>query len=185
MTGAGQESSERPSAKSTVLERPVESTGRFIAAMGRAVTGVTIVTTDGPAGRFGITVSAFSSVSAEPPMVLACVNRKSPVAAAVISNGVFCINVLADAHRHLAEVFAGRSRDGKAYDFDAGAWGTALTGTPVLHGSAATFDCYVESWQDAGSHRILIGKVASAGQADTPPLAYAQRDYRRITTMDV
>ena len=116
MTTAIEDAPCNPQHQSNPQERPVESTDRFIAAMGRLVTGVTIVTTDGPAGRFGITVSAFSSVSADPPLVLACVNRKSPVVAAVLANGVFCINVLADAHRHVADTFAGRNPEGRPYD---------------------------------------------------------------------
>lgn len=173
MTGARQD-----------VSRPIESSVRFVAAMGRAVTGVTIVATDGAAGRFGITVSAFTSVSAEPPLVLVCVNRKSPVVTAVLANGVFCINVLADAHRHVADSFAGRNAEGRPYDFAIGAWDTAVTGAPLLTGSLATFDCFLESWHDAGSHRILIGKVASAGQADALPLAYAQRSYRRVVSLE-
>jgi flavin reductase (DIM6/NTAB) family NADH-FMN oxidoreductase RutF len=173
MTGAGQD------------VRPlIESPERFIAAMGRAVTGVTIVATGGPAGKLGITVSAFSSVSAEPPLVLACVNRKSPVVDAVLANGVFCINVLADAHRHVADTFAGRSPNGRPYDFAVDDWGTAVTGAPVLKGSLATFDCFLDSWHDAGSHRILIGKVAAAGHADALPLAYALRSYRRVVSLE-
>ena len=164
--------------------RVAESPARFIAAMGRAVTGVTIVTTDGRAGRFGITVSAFSSVSAEPPLVLACVNRKSPVAEAVLVNRVLCINVLADAHRHVADTFAGRGAEGRSYDFGIGTWGTAVTGAPVLHESLATFDCFLETWHDAGTHRILIARVAAAGHAEARPLAYAQRSYRRVVALD-
>lgn len=164
--------------------RPIESSARFVAAMGRAVTGVTIVATGGPAGRFGITVSAFSSVSAEPPLVLACVNRKSPIVDAVLSNGVFCINVLADGHRPIADSFAGRSANGRPFDFGVGDWDTAVTGAPVLNGALATFDCFLDSWHDAGSHRILIGKVAAAGHADALPLAYAQRSYRRVVSLE-
>src|ERR1700752_3118648 len=80
----------------------------FIEAMRRAATGVTLVTTDGPAGRFGVTVSAFASVSADPPMLLACINRKSPAAAAIAANGGFCVNVLSAEQSPLADVFAGR-----------------------------------------------------------------------------
>jgi flavin reductase (DIM6/NTAB) family NADH-FMN oxidoreductase RutF len=165
-------------------EQLIESPARFVAAMGRAVTGVTIVATGGPAGKFGITVSAFTSVSAEPPLVLACVNRKSPIVDALLANGVFCINVLADAHRHVADTFAGRSANGRPYDFGVGDWGIAVTGAPVLKGSLATFDCFLDTWLDAGSHRILIGKVAAAGHADALPLAYALRSYRRVVSLE-
>lgn len=163
---------------------PSESPARFVAAMGRAVTGVTVVTTDGPGGRFGITVSAFTSVSAEPPLVLACVNRKSPVVAAVMANGVLCINALADAHRDVADTFAGRGALGRPYDFGVNKWLSGVTGAPVLADSLAAFDCLLDSWHDAGSHRILIGRVVSALHGDALPLAYAQRDYRRVIALD-
>ena len=90
------------------MDHLAETTANFIAAMGMAATAVSVVTTDGPAGRFGLTVSAFSSVSADPPMVLACVNRKSPAVAAIDSNGLFAVNVLAADNRGVAETFAGR-----------------------------------------------------------------------------
>jgi len=163
---------------------PQEISARFIAAMGRAVTGVTVVTTDGPAGRFGITVSAFASVSAEPPLVLVCVNRKSPVAAAAIINRVLCVNVLADAHRHVADTFAGRSAAGRPYDFGVCDWDIAETGAPILGDSLATFDCHLDSWHDAGTHRILIGRVVAAGHGEARPLAYAQRSYSSVIAID-
>src|ERR1700752_1253507 len=100
----------------------------FIEAMRRAATGVTLVTTDGPAGRFGVTVSAFASVSADPPMLLACINRKSPAAAAIAANGGFCVNVLTAAQSFLADVFAGRSERYAPYDFTCADWQRAEGG---------------------------------------------------------
>ena len=76
------------------MAKPPVGAAQFTAAMGLAATGVSVVTTDGPAGRFGLTVSAVSSVSAEPPLVLCCINRKSPAMAAVEANGVFAVNLL-------------------------------------------------------------------------------------------
>ena len=69
------------------MAKPPGRVEDFVAAMGLAATGVSVVTTDGPAGRFGLTVSAVSSVSAEPPLVLVCINRKSPAMAAVEAPG--------------------------------------------------------------------------------------------------
>ena len=59
----------------------------FVEAMSRSASSVWLVTTDGPAGRHGLTVSAVSSVSAEPPMLLACINRHSPVAMPSVATG--------------------------------------------------------------------------------------------------
>ena len=100
--------------------------------MAEAATSVTLVTTDGPAGRFGVTVSAFASVSADPPMLLACINRKSPAAAAIAANGGYCVNVLSAAQSFLADVFAGRSERFAPYDFGSADWQRADGGWRLL-----------------------------------------------------
>src|SRR4051812_12981666 len=84
----------------------------FVSAMAGAATGVNIVTTDGQAGRVGLTVSAMASVSAEPPMLLVSINRRSPLLAAILENGVFGVSVLGVHHAELADSFAGRPREG-------------------------------------------------------------------------
>ena len=137
----------------------LETADRFIAAMGMAATSVTVVTTDGAAGRFGLTVSAFSSVSAEPPMVLACVNRKSPAVAAIEANGLFAVNVLAAEDRGVAETFAGRPKAGKPFDFEAHDWHDGRHGQPLLADATAVFECAFENAFDAGTHRIFLGRV--------------------------
>src|SRR5690242_13985198 len=81
------------------MAKPPVRAEQFTAAMGLAATGVSVVTTDGLQGRFGLTVSAVSSVSADPPLVLVCINRKSPAVAAVDGNGVFAVNLLSARHR--------------------------------------------------------------------------------------
>ena len=158
----------------------LESAERFIAAMGMAATPVTVVTTDGEAGRFGLTVSAFSSVSAAPPMVLVCVNRKSPAVGAIAANGFFAVNVLAADGRSVAETFAGRPRAGKPFDFAAHAWSEGRHGQPVLHEAAAVFECALENAFDAGTHRIFLGRVGRARCSEAAPLVYCNRDFRRI-----
>jgi flavin reductase len=161
----------------------LETPRTFVSAMAGAATAVSIVTTDGPAGRFGITVSAVASVSAEPPMVLACIDRRSPAAAAIERNGSFCINMLNAGQSALANRFAGRPDDGAPYDFGSAHWRTAATGAPVLDGAVAAFDCVLESGHDAGTHRIVIGQVASAVSSPHPPLAYARRTYQALSAL--
>jgi flavin reductase (DIM6/NTAB) family NADH-FMN oxidoreductase RutF len=158
-----------------------ETTERFVAAMGMAATGVSVVTTDGPAGRFGLTVSAVSSVSAEPPLVLACINRKSPAAAAIAANGAFSVNVLAAGNRSVAETFAGRPSAGKPYDFSDEDWDEGGTGLPVLAHAAAIFECEMEQAYDAGTHRIFIGRVIAARQGEAKPLVYCNRAFARVS----
>ncbi len=157
----------------------LDERGAFLQAMAEAATSVTLVTTDGPAGRFGVTVSAFASVSADPPMVLACINRKSPAAAAIAANGGFCINVLSAAQSFLADVFAGRSERYRPYDFECVDWQRAQRGWR-LNESVASFACALDREIEAATHQILIGRVLAThrcNEPDLPSLVYARRAY--------
>lgn len=151
--------------------------GVFVAAMSGAVTSVNVVTTNGPAGRFGVTVSAAASVSADPPMLLVCINRRSPAAAAIRGNGVFSVNLLAAHQANVSDVFAGRSSAGAPFDFGCAEWRDGPTGCPLLEDAAASFDCTVESAQDAGTHVVIIGRVVHVLGAERAALAHHRRAY--------
>lgn len=150
----------------------------FVAAMRANVTAVNLVTTDGPAGRFGITVSAVTSVSAEPPLILACVNRRSPTVDAIGRNGVFCVNALNADQAYIADCFAGRPRaDAQPFDFACGTWLPGRSGAPELAGAVASLDCAVFAQHSAGSHEIFIGRVLGVISRALPPLLYWDRRY--------
>lgn len=149
----------------------------FVEAMAHAAFGVSIVTTDGPSGRFGLTVSAVSSVSADPPLLLACINRKNPIAEALTKNGVFCVNLLSQDQWALAKNFAGRSKGAPVYDFSAGQWQDAEGRAPRLLSCSANFDCNLESWSDAGTHRIFVGRAIRATHSGLLPLVYSHRKF--------
>jgi len=150
----------------------------FVAAMRAAVTGVSIVTTDGIGGRLGRTVSALASVSAEPEMLLVCISRRSPLVAAIHANGVFAVNVLGAHQAALAETFAGRTAT--RFDWGSGRWDAGATGVPLLAGAAARFDCLVASTVEAGSHTIVIDDVLAAEAGAAAPLAYTGGAYARV-----
>lgn len=156
----------------------------FIGAMGRVVSSVTIVTTDGPGGRFGVTVSAMSSVSADPPLILACINRRSPASKAIAENRVFGVNVLAIHQRSIAQTFAGRPETGRPFDFACADWRVRATGAPILEGAIAAFDCRLLTAYDAGTHRIFIGEVLEAVTGPGEPLLYGERRYGRRIALD-
>jgi flavin reductase (DIM6/NTAB) family NADH-FMN oxidoreductase RutF len=84
---------------------------RFLIGMSHAACTVNVVTTDGAAGRHGVTVSAMVSVSADTPQptLLVCIHHLSPVADALLKNGVFCVNVLREDQAHISDSFAGPS----------------------------------------------------------------------------
>lgn len=155
----------------------------FIDGMSRVATSVTIVTTDGEAGRFGLTVSAMSSVTADPPTLLICINRRNPVDAAMRSNGVFGVNALRADQRWVAETFAGRPRRGNPYDFQAGAWHIENTGSPLLTGAVAWFDCVMIAAHHVGTHTIAIGRVVAAGSEPGTPLIYGRRSFGELVQL--
>ncbi|MCC7048884.1 MAG: flavin reductase [Alphaproteobacteria bacterium] len=156
----------------------------FVAAMRRAATGVTVVATDGAGGRHGCTVSAMSSVSADPPTLLVCVHQKSPVARAIATNRVFSVRLLGADHRQVSEVFAGRVRTEIGSKFACGLWGRLQTGAPVLADAPAAFDCQVADTVVAGSHLVVIGRVVAtrSDAAAEAPLVYANQSYRALGT---
>lgn len=145
--------------------------------MGQAVTGVGILATDGPGGRFGLTVSSMASVCAEPPMLLVCVRANNPCVAAIRANASFSLSLLHSSQAHLADGFAGRPRNGNAYDFEDTAWRSQPAGQPHLHGASASFICSLESSQVVGSHIVLIGRVAACTAQGGAPLLYCARRY--------
>ena len=162
-----------------MAELPVVDRQDFVEAMSRAANGVNVVTTDGLAGRDGVTVSSACSVTAEPPSLLACIHHESSAAEAIEHNGVFCLNVLGDAQREVSEAFAGRI-EGLADPFNTARWSRLATGSPVLAGAAASFDCKVDHMLTEGTHRIFIARVVAAVQGGVSPLVYGRRRYARI-----
>jgi flavin reductase (DIM6/NTAB) family NADH-FMN oxidoreductase RutF len=156
-----------------------EQRSQFIEAMSQIVSGVSIVTTDGPAGRFGLTVSSFCSLDADPPMVLICVNQRSPLLQAIIQNRVLALNVLAESHAELADVFAGRPHQGSAYDFDRASWTSGETKSPLLEGAVALFDCDLAEHYEAATHVIFTAKVRHSQHDPQIPLLYTRRAYGR------
>lgn len=148
----------------------------FIDAMSRTAAPVTVVTTDGLAGRFGQTVSAATSVSADPPVLLVCLFARTPVAEAVYANGCFAVTVLSPQQRHISDSFAGRASSVRRYVFDDG-WWPGQTSSPVRTDGAAAFDCELSQTVIAGTHAVFFGQVRRAWSNDVEGLTYRDRGY--------
>jgi flavin reductase (DIM6/NTAB) family NADH-FMN oxidoreductase RutF len=155
----------------------------FVNAMANAATGVTVVATDGAAGRVALTVSAMCSVSADPPTVLVSVNRRSPLTSAAATNGVFGVSVLSERQAHVSETFAGRPAGGRPYDFGCASWTRGHSGAPLLDGAAATFDCVVVQTMTVGTHIVFAGRVLASRAGGQVPLTYHHRRYRRLAPL--
>lgn len=153
---------------------------QFLLGMSHAACTVNVVTTDGVAGRHGVTVSAMVSVSADTPQptLLVCIHQLSPVVAALLENGVFCVNVLRDDQAHISDNFAGRSGAHGAAKFNCATWTTQVTGAPRVVDSLVAFDCRVTASERVGSHFVVFGSVQDIFVAGTgAPLIYANRAY--------
>ncbi len=142
------------------------------AAMGSFASGVVIVTTLNGSGQpVGTTVSAFSSVSLEPPLLLVCLDHKSRTRAAARRAGHFCINILAADQGALARLFAG---PGATDRFSGVATTTGTLGAPQITGALASIDCRLHALHTAGDHDILIGRGLHINAAPGEPLIYSQ-----------
>ncbi len=150
----------------------------FLAAMRQVAATVTVVTTDGAAGRAGATVSAFTSLSADPPSVLVCLRADSRIARTVLENRAFCVNVLPEDAVEVARAFAGPSPDDPAERF------RGLAITAGAHGPllprATSFACTLSEHLHHNTHTICIGAVRALSLAEGKPLAYLGGDFHRV-----
>ena len=149
--------------------------------------GVTVVTSALGKQRAGMTVSSFTSVSLEPPLVLICVFLGTETCNLIEESGVFAVSVLGAEHAQLSNQFAGFSELPEGADrFYNVATTTAESGCPILADSIAWVDCKVHSQLDAGTHRVIIGEVLAA-QFDTEqpaPLIYFNRGYHTVKPVE-
>ncbi|MEA2511140.1 MAG: hypothetical protein QOJ59_627 [Thermomicrobiales bacterium] len=179
-TGAGSRSTAR---RDALTGEPTDAAMR--AARRRWASGVAVLTTregDENAPRFrGITISSFAVVSLSPPLVLACLERESTSARAVAASGVVAVSILDRAHEFQADRFAGHGPLPDAR-FTGIPHDLAATGSPILRGALAWFDCRVDAIHDGGDHVIVVGEVLAVGlgeDTDDPLLNY-EGAYRRI-----
>jgi flavin reductase len=156
---------------------------QFRDAMSRLAAAVHIVTTDGVAGRGGLTVSAVCAVSDEPPTVLVCINRKSAMNAVLKANKVLAINTLRPGHEDLSGVFAGQGGVPMADRFGPDDWTIMMSGSPVLKNALMAIDGKVVEVNEVGTHSVLFVEVLDVvlREAD-PALVYYQRGYRHVPT---
>lgn len=149
----------------------------FFAIMGAFPSGVTIVTALDPDGSpRGLTSNATCSVSAEPALLLVCVDKRSQTLGALRHSAGFVVNYLAAGRGDLANRFASKEPD----KFRDVAYRPSAGGLPILHGDIIAYaECRTEREVDAGDHTILIGRVV-AGEPPEPgsaPLMYFRRGY--------
>lgn len=160
--------------------------GLFLQGMACAANTVNVVTTDGKAGRAGVTVSAMASVSADgdAPTMLVCVHHLAAAAQIILENGCFCTNILRDDQSFISDTFAGRLQTEDGDKFSCVDWTPMKTGAPRVKDPLTAFDCLVKSSERVGTHYVFIGEVQDIFVATGgSPLIFANRMYGSPVTI--
>jgi len=150
----------------------------------RALPGaVFVVAANGPDGApVGLTATAVTSLSADPPSLLVCVNRSASIAAALTAGAHFSVNLLAAGQQEIAEAFGGQRIARGVARFAYGGWLRSDAEVPILAGANATFECVVAELRDFATHHVVIGTIHDVRLADpaAPALIYHHGRYGAV-----
>lgn len=149
----------------------------FRAVLGRFASGVTVVTAlDRRGSDVGMTVSAFASLSLEPPLVLICIDHAASVYATLSKAPNFIANILSSGQEAIARRFAEPDRN----RFDGLGYERGLNGAIVLLDVLGYVECDVVARHEAGDHDIIIGSVEAVHYAEGRPLLYYRGGYAQL-----
>jgi len=158
-----------------------EERQRLRSMMGRFATGVTVVAARHGPLLAGMTANAIASISIDPPLMMASISRRAETHVAVIGSHAFALSVLASDQQDLAECFAEPTTADKLKRFCDAPWHEAETGSPILEGALAYFDCRLTARHDGGDHTIFLGEIVAAGyREDADPLLWYASGYRAL-----
>ncbi|KLT73920.1 MFS transporter [Neisseria arctica] len=155
----------------------------FRSAMASCAAGVHVITTDGSAGRYGITMTAVSSVTDEPPTIMLCINRNAAITPILIQNRKLCINVLSSSQQDVAEHFAGITKLSPEERFEYHIWHRGGSGQLEVEGALAHLHGCVVDKHDIGTHSVFFVEIDEIKVHDTesaPALVYFRRRFHGL-----
>ena len=145
-------------------------------ALGRFASGVTVVTVEHAGEVVGITVSAFLSVSLDPPLVLVSIDKRARAHAALAAAPGFAVSLLAAGQEGVSNYFAGWKQPGQVVDL-----ARTDRGAAVVPDALAWLECTLHQAVEAGDHTLYLGLVEAITVRDADPLLYFRGKYRAIT----
>ena len=149
----------------------------FRAVLGRFASGITVITTRDAGGvPHGMSVSAFSSLSLDPPLVLACIASNATMMPVLEATDAFGVNILRDGQEAISRRFAGPVDD----RFGGIGYTEGRLGAPILDEVLTWLQCRIVARHPAGDHVILVGHVEDAGVHDGRPLLYYRGGYATL-----
>lgn len=152
----------------------------FKAIMGKFAAGVTVVTTvDGDGKLWGLTATAFTALSMEPPLCLVCIDKNTASHGPLSASRKYAVNILSDKQEDVSNTFASR-RDDKfeQVKHEAG----SATGCPVFPEALGVMECEVTEILPGGDHDIFVGEIKSVQVSDGNPLVYWGGAYGDVTS---
>ena len=150
----------------------------FRAVLGRFATGITIITGRDEAGvDHGMTVSAFSSVSLNPPLVLACIDHAASMRELLGTLTNVGINILSEGQEAISRRFSGKDIE----RFDGLGYTRGASGVALLDDALAHIEARIVDRHQAGDHLIIIAQVEAAEAFSERPLLYYRSGYAQLT----
>lgn len=154
------------------------SPDEFRRTLGHFASGVTVITAcDGDGRPTGLTASAFTSVSLEPPLILVCVDHKAQSYPALIASKMFAVNILCLDQEAVSRRFATTKIDNK---FDGVPFTLSPLGVPLIDNALAQLECTTVNVHLEGDHTIFVGRVERAHSGAGVPLVYYRGRYDRL-----
>ncbi|HEX8267645.1 MAG TPA: flavin reductase family protein [Pyrinomonadaceae bacterium] len=150
----------------------------FRRALSRFASGVTVITTKDNDGKlYGITVSAFCSVSLEPPLILICIEKSAGSHPAFEQSKAFVVNILREDQQHISDHFASRLTD----KFSGISYRRGIEDLPLLEDVLVNLECRLRYSHEGGDHTIYVGEIEKLTINDGNPLLYFHGGYRKIS----
>jgi flavin reductase (DIM6/NTAB) family NADH-FMN oxidoreductase RutF len=151
----------------------------FRAALGRFASGITVVTSVDKQGRaHGMTVSAFCSVSLDPPLILVTISKDTGSHYSIAESGKFVVNILREDQEHVSELFAAPVPD----RFSEARYIESQHGVPVIEGALANLECDLRYSHEGGDHTIYVGEITDAHMSDDgAPLIHFRGGYQKLS----
>ena len=163
----------------TCYKKRVISPDEFRHVLSHFASGVTVITACDRDGRpTGLTASAFTSVSLEPPLILVCVDHKAQSYPALIASKTFAVNILCLEQEAVSRRFATTKIDNK---FDGVPFTLSALGLPLIGNALAPLECATDNVQLEGDHTIFVGRVEGAHAGSGAPLVYYRGRYDRLS----
>ncbi len=152
---------------------------QFRNAMGKFVTGVTVILTEVEGEAYGMTANSFMSVSLDPKLATVSIDHRASILSKITESRSFTVNILSDDQVELSKIFAGQLKEKSQVELE------RFDERPILPGAVANISCEVIADHIEGDHTLFIGKVTDVKLEDKNPLVFYGGKYHELLTQTI